>query len=193
MVSMGPNVQHYDFTHRWVDLCKGDTCRNKPLKKLEVRKGSLLDALNTKPELSKIKRIVEMARLEHFLQMPSYYNRHTLFVTENKNIPDAFMESLDFDKARRFITAYLLKGTANTQYLLNNGDSIYTTYNNEAPMLAVVSITGKTQYIANELHRTQQPKEILKGEIIINKVGKVQNEITVDDGVIIVLDNMADL
>jgi len=193
MVSMGPSIQNYDFTHRWVDLCKLDSCRNKPLKKPEIRTGSLLGILSSKKEFSKIRKIIDMAGLDEFFISPSYYNKHTLFTTEDKNIPDSFMKSLDYDKARRFVNAYTLRGSAPIQYLLQNGDSIYTSCNESSPMLAMVEIKDRTPYDPAALHRTQQPIEILKGDITINKVGKVTGEIIADDGVIIVVDNMADL
>jgi hypothetical protein len=192
MVSIGPNIQHYDFSHRWIDLCKLDSCRGKPQPpKVEERKTSLIGILQTKQEFSKTMKIIELARARDFLQTPSYYGNHTLFVTDDKNIPDAFIESLDYDSARKFINSYILKGTTSIQYLLANGDTIYTTVDETAPLLSIVSITQRQPYKAYDQHRIQQPAEILKGDITINKVGKVISEIPVDNGMIIVMDNIA--
>ena len=191
---MGPNVQHYDFTHKWENLCTLDTCRGKPLNApKEVRKGSLLGVIDSKPEFSKMRRIVRIARQEELLQKPAYNSNHTLFVTENKNIPDEFMSSIDFDRARKFIRAYILQGTAGIQYLLENGDSIYTTFNADTPMLSIVTLQNKPMYNANDLHRSRETKQPLEGVIMINKVGKVINEIKCDNGMIVVMDNIADI
>ena len=193
---MGPNVQHYDFTHRWVDLCKMTTCSEIHAPKV-FEKGTLMNILETTPEFSKMLKIVKMARQENLLNKQAYYNsKHTLLLAENKHIPDAFMNTLDFDKAFRFVRAYILRGTVTINYLLENGSSIYTPFNTEAPMLATVVITSRPSYEANVLHRTREmepPQPSLKGEITINKVGKVLREIKTTNGVIIVMDNMADI
>lgn len=195
MVSMGPNVQTYNFTHKWEDLCKMDSCSEISTQK-QADKGSLMDVLSSKREFSKIRQIIKLAKQEELLNAKLYYNStHTLFVTDDANIPDAFMNSLDLYRARQFIRSYILKGTATIQYLLENGNSVYTPYNPDSPMLAMVTYTTYSNHKDTALQRINSrinsSRAGLKGEITINKVGKVKGEIITTNGVIIIMDNIA--
>lgn len=168
---MGPNVQQYNFTHQWEDLCKMDTC--KEIKEPKAQKpGTILSFLESKPEFSKMREIILRAKQDDdSFNRTSFAtsNKRTLFITDNKNIPDAFMEGLDLDRARNFIRAYTLKGTTTIQYLMENGSSIYTPLNPEKPMLVVAR--GDT--------------------LTVNKVGRVMTEMSGSNGHIIVMDNIA--
>jgi hypothetical protein len=77
--------------------------------------------------------------------------------------------------------------------MLKNGNSIYTPYNNENPMLAMIALSPvDNTWNANELHRLNLfNKPILSGEIVINKVGKIIDEIITTNGNILVMDNIA--
>ena len=46
----------------------------------------------------------------------SHYDGYTIFVTEDKNIPDSFVESADLFIAETFINSYTLDGIAEADY-----------------------------------------------------------------------------
>lgn len=196
MVSMGPNTQHYDFTYKWSDLCSQDICRGTLKKDPPTpRKGSIIDTINKLPTLSKTRAIINVARLEGFFQQPNYHNNHTLFVTEDKNIPDNFLHNLDYSMARQFILSYTTRGSLSTKLLLQNGDTIYDSFISESPILTIVTPSHEIRYNAMASHRITNlsydyPRS---GSVMVNKVGKIVSEIQADNGMVMIMDNIANV
>ena len=163
MVSMQPNTQRYNYTYKWEKLC------NKP-KYAEINNNTIYDVLNTDGRFSKTVSLINKAQLKGFFK--SHYDGYTIFVTEDKNIPDSFVESADLFIAETFINSYTLDGMAEADYLLANGSSVYIPrkykYNN--PILVVVGEDSQS--------------------IHVNKVGRLVEQINTTNGVILVLDNI---
>jgi hypothetical protein len=167
MVSMGPYTQRYDYTYRYTDLCN-----KKPLFETCDYTGTIYDLLEKDKRFSKTIKIINMGLLKAYLTCVNQQKSGlTLFVTEDKNIPDSFMNDLNVLKAEVLINSYMLPGIADESYLIENGSSVYfpRKYN---PVL--VEINGSN-------------------EVLVNKVGKLKESIPATNGYIHVLDNLADV
>lgn len=167
MVSMAPNTQRYDYTYKYTDLCKKDN-------KTEDYTGTILDMLQKDKRFTRTVQIINTGRVRDELAKSPFRNGYTLFVTEDENIPDTYMNNLDVFRAQNLINSYLLPGVASKEYLLQNGSAVYMPkkyhYNN--PLIVEVNDAG---------------------EILVNKVGKVKETIGAINGYIHVLDNLADV
>ena len=160
MVSMQPNTQRYNYTYKTEKLC------NKP-KYAEINTNAIYDVLNSDGRFSKTISLINKAQLKGFFK--SHYDGYTIFVTEDKNIPDSFIESSDLFIAETFINSYTLDGIAEADYLLSVYIPIKYKYNN--PILVIVDQDSES--------------------IHVNKVGKLIEQINTTNGVILVLDNIA--
>ena len=195
MVSMAPNTLHYNFTHKWENMCmKPDSCtrHHRGMDTNTYRKGTTMDILSSDSRFKKFTKIIQQAQLDSYLENPTYYNTHTIFVTDDTKIPDGFLNSLDFLKAHAFIESYTLKGVADEQYLLNLGDAVLMSKCDKNPILSIVTQVH-APYDANAPHRINQAKIPAQGQIMINKIGRVIGQIKTDNGVIIILDNIANV
>lgn len=167
MVSMAPNTQRYDYTYKYTDLCKKE---NAP----EEYTGTIFNLLEKDKRFTRTIQIIKTGRLKDELTKPPVRNGFTLFVTEDGNIPDHYMNNLDVFRAEVLINSYLLPGVASKEYLIENGSAIYMPkkyhYNN--PLIVEVNDAG---------------------EVLVNKVGKVKETISATNGYIHVLDNLADV
>lgn len=188
MVSMAPNTQHYNFTYKWTDVCRDK--REKTVG--NFRLGSTMDVLSRDGRFDKFVKIIKQAHLDRWFENPTYDNTHTLFVTTDDQIPLNFLNSLDHYKARKFVQSYTLKGVADIQYMLANGDTVYFPECPENPIIAVVQVTKGT-VIKETPQRINKRVPYLEGSIVINKVGKVLREIKTNNGVIIILDGLANV
>lgn len=161
---MAPNSQRYDYTYRYTDLC------NKK-KAEDPDTNTIYDVIKHTPRFSKTYKMIEAALLKKYLR--STGDGYTFFVTEDKNIPDSWMDKLDTFRAQNFLNSYIVPGEADMSYLRKNGSSVYIPrkyhYNN--PLLVLVN----------------------GDDIIVNKVGKVIEEIKTENGYIHVLDNIAEV
>jgi uncharacterized surface protein with fasciclin (FAS1) repeats len=132
---------------------------------------TIYDVIKRSPRFSKTFKMVETALLKKYLK--SFGDGYTLFVVEDKDIPDAWMAKLDTFRAQNFLNSYIVPGEADMSYLIKNGSSVYIPrkyhYNN--PLLVLINGT----------------------DIIVNKVGKVVEEIKTSNGYIHVLDNIAEV
>jgi uncharacterized surface protein with fasciclin (FAS1) repeats len=167
MVSMLPNTQRYDLTYQWTK----PPCV-KP-KYAEINNNTIYDLIKNNKRFSKTFKLIEKARLRDLLADYSNPIGYTFFITEDKNIPDSFMEKADLFMAETLLNSYLVNGVAHKELLLSNGNSIYNPrrYKQENPILAIVP-EGTS-------------------DIYINKVGKIVEEFTAVNGVIHVMDNIA--
>lgn len=164
MVSMQPYSERYDFTFKYMP----SLCTPKKIKNINPM--TIYGMLKNNPNFSKIVTLIERGNLSEYLTKEYYGNGYTLFVVENKNIPDSFVNTMDLFTSRQFINSYLINGVADKPYLIANGSSIYTPFTRENPILAVVTETNN---------------------IYINKVGKLVYSIQASNGIIHVLDNIA--
>ena len=167
MVSMLPNTQRYDLTYLWTK----PPCV-KP-KYAEIDNNTIYDVIRKNPKFSKTLQLVEKARLKNILADYSNLIGYTMFITEDQNIPDSFMKEADLFTAETLLNSYLVVGVADRELLLSNGSSVYTPrkYKDENPILAIVP-EGTS-------------------DIYINKVGKIIGEIRAVNGVVHVMDNIA--
>ena len=163
---MAPNTQRYDYTYMYTNLC------NKERQASPDITGTIYDLLTRDKKFSKTVKMVNLANLQGVLTRYAERSGLTMFVTEDKNIPDSFLADLDLFKAENVINAYLIPGVASPEYLKENGSAVYIPrkyhYNN--PMIVEVND---------------------QGEILVNKVGKLIGSISANNGYIHVLDNLA--
>jgi hypothetical protein len=163
MVSMQPNTQRYNYTYTWEKLC------NKP-KYAEIDQNTIYDVLKRDARFSKTLRLVHKANLKNFLR--GMYDGYTLFVTEDKNIPDSFVDNADLFTAETLINSYILDGIADIDYIIKNGSSVYIPrkYKYENPILIIVEQDSK--------------------RVHVNKVGRLIEQLDCSNGVIQVMDNI---
>lgn len=161
---MAPNSQRYDYTYRRTNLCV------KP-EKVEDDENTIYDVIKSDPRFSKTLKMINTALMKMWLK--SRGDGYTMFIAEDKSIPDSWMKDLDTLRAQTFLNSYIIMGEADKAYLLQNGSSIYMPrkyhYNN--PIIA----------------------EVHDGEVIINKVGRVVDEISASNGQLLILDNIAEV
>ena len=165
MVSMSPNTQRYNYTYSWENLCE------KPSHAYaKFNTNSIYDMIKKDNRFKKTFELIHKGRVTN-LSSSNAVNGYTLFVTEDKNIPDNFVKNADVFIAETLINSYTLDGIATKQYLIENGSSVYIPrkYKNENPILAMVK----------------------NNDVYINKVGKLLYEINASNGVIHVMSNMA--
>lgn len=164
---MAPNTQRYDYTYKYTNLCKKE---EEP----DIIPGTIFDLLQKDKRFTKTVQIIKTGLMNKVLTNDPVRNGFTLFVTEDENIPDSYMNNLDLFKAQTLINSYLLPGVASKEYLVQNGSAVYMPrkyhYNN--PMIVEVNDHG---------------------EILVNKVGKVKESIGATNGFIHILDNLADV
>lgn len=166
MVSMGPNTQRYDYTYRYTNLC------DKKTEETCDYTGTIYDVLKKDGRFTKTLKIIDLGLLKDFLTCVNQRkNGLTLFVTEDKHIPDSFMKELDVLKAEILINSYMLPGVADKDYLLSNGSSVY--------------FPRKYNPVLVEINKSQ--------EILVNKVGKLIDSLSATNGYIHILDNLADV
>jgi uncharacterized surface protein with fasciclin (FAS1) repeats len=165
MVSMAPNSQRYDYTYRYTELC------NKKKKEDEEGGDTIYDLIKASPRFSKTFSMIEMALLKNYLK--SGGDGYTMFIVEDKDIPDSWMSELDTFKAQNFLNSYIVPGEADREYLIKNGSSVY---------------------IPRKYHYNNPLLILVKGdELLVNKVGKAIEQIKASNGYIHVLDNIAEV
>lgn len=166
MVSMQPYSERYDFSYKYLpSLCK-------KAKEKQINPSTIFGVLSSHKNFSKTCHLIRKANLEDYLTKDFYGNGYTIFVTEDSNLPDSFMNTMDLYTSLMFINSYILEGMADTTYFLENGSSVYTTRTPENPILL----------IANE-----------NKSIYINQIGKLLYSIPASNGIIHVLDNIAQI
>lgn len=168
MVSMGPNTLHYNFTNKWRNPCINKSCNDFSTVHQTIINNGIFDALVKRPDLSKTVSIIKKAHLDTFFNSSL---RHTIFVAKDSSIPDTFMSTLDSYDSRRFILAYSVAVKTSIDELRKNDDTVYQTGLAGTPLLSFVD----------------------GDSIIINKVGKVIEEIFTKNGTIIIMDNIANV
>ena len=175
MVSILPNSQLYNLTYKFdKSLC------SKPAHK-EVNNGTIYDVLKNDRKFSKIVELIDKGELKYmFKAITNHYGTQagglTLFVTDDAHIPDVFVKSADKFRAEVFIRSYTFSGIADIKYLVDNGTTIYKTRNDVNPILCNV--------------KQHDDKQV---EVTINRVGRVVSEIKTTNGIIITMDNIADV
>lgn len=200
MVSMGPNTLHYNFTNKWRKPCEANEC--SPLHSIHTPKtvnDNLYDMISKEPTLSKTTKIIQKGNLVNHFKNGSY----TLFVTEDINIPDSFIDMLDYYNSRKFILSYTIKALGSIEQLLDSGNSVYESSQIGSPILSIVTDRQSIQagiqenihdiFTTSSLRRIQQPKPTITGTIVINKVGKVTHQIKSSTGNIIIMNNIANV
>lgn len=164
MVSMAPNSQRYDYSYRYTDLCNKN-------KKEDEEGNTIYDVIKRSPRFSKTFKMIETALLKNFLR--SGGDGYTMFIAEDKDIPDEWMKELDTFRAQNFLNSYIIPGEADMEYLIKNGSSVY---------------------IPRKYHYNNPLLVLVKGnDILVNKVGKVVAQIKAENGYIHVLDNIAEV
>jgi hypothetical protein len=190
---MSPNTLHYNFSHTWKNVCESNECASfNSLPKPKAVTNNLYDVISKEPTLTKTTKIIQKGNLENHFKHGSY----TLFVTEDINIPDAFVDMLDYYNARKFIMSYTIKATGSIEQLFERGDAVYESSQIGSPILSIVDNAKNTQpKIPNPVLRSiqQQPMQDVGGTIVINKVGKVIRQIHSSTGNIIVMNNIANV
>ena len=161
MVSMSPNSEKYNFTFKWNSLCD-----SKPK---QPEGTTIYHVLKKNPKFTKITKLIEMGMLAEYLKKD--HGGFTLFVTEDVNVPEAFMKTTDLFTSKSLINSYLLDGIGSKDYFIKNMSSVYKPLNKDNPML--IYIPENTQ------------------DIYINRVGKLLYSIPASNGVIHVMSNMA--
>ena len=161
---MGPSSQRYTYTYKYTDLCD-----KKKVTEEDVN--SIYDVIRKDPRFTKTLKMIEMALLKNYLNTDG--DGYTIFITEDKNIPDEWMAKLDTFRAQNFINSYIITGQADKDYIIKNGSSVYIPrkyhYNN--PILAIVE----------------------NDTIVVNKTGKWLYQIQASNGFVHVLDNIAEI
>jgi uncharacterized surface protein with fasciclin (FAS1) repeats len=160
MVSYGPDVQSYNFTHMYtfVDLRSKDekTC---------IVKGSIFDYLNKK-EYSKMRSIIEKAQMIDRMNEPQA--NYTLFVAEDKNIPHD-LDTLDDGMARQILNASIIQTKVDKDLLTASPVCYFNTRN---PMMRM--------YVTNISNRT----------ILNDAVKVIKYDIKLNNGIIHVVDGL---
>ena len=178
MVSMLPNSQLYDVSHKY-DF--SPLCNPQHLVE-EKDMGTIYDVLKKDKNFRKTVALIERADLRS-LYRHSFSDRSqlqhgiTLFVTDDSKIPDVFSTSADKMTASAFLKSYTLCGVATIDYLIANNSTVYKTKNNDNSILCHVKDSN-----------TPSGRKV---EITINNIGRVVREINTSNGNIIVLDNIA--
>ncbi len=167
MVSMQPSSERYDFKYQYMpNLCA-------EIKPVESNFNSIFHLLQKSSGFSKIVELIRRAHMDDYLSAHEKYSSgYTLFVASDSIVPTSFVYNSDSGTAREFIESYLLIGTASVPYLLSNGSSLYSTKNKANPILVYISPDNS---------------------VIVNKVGKVIYSIPAGNGIIHVLDNIAEV
>ena len=168
MVSMQPYSERYDFSFKYMP----SLCSSQKKKPVYINPTTIYGILKNNPTFSKIVKLIERGNLSEYLTKEFYENGYTLFVVEDKNMPDSFVNTMDLFTSRQFINSYLINGIADKKYLIANGSSVYSPFTRENPILAVVTE---------------------RNNIYINKVGKLMYSIPASNGIIHVLDNIAQI
>jgi hypothetical protein len=167
MVSMGPNTQRYDLTYQYTDLC------NKTKIKKDIT-GSIYDLLQKDGNFSRTLRMIDLALLKPLLSNTEDKIGLTIFVTSDDNITNEYMEHINVFRAETLINSYILEGVADFHYFIQNGSSVFfpRKYHYNNPIL--MELDGK-------------------GNVFINRVGKIIRSISAKNGYIHVLDHLADV
>ena len=161
---MAPNSEKYNFTYKWnPSLCES---KSKP-KQMGGR--TIYDVLKADAKFTKITKLIDMGMLAEYLKKD--HGGFTLFVTEDSNVPDSFMNTTDLFTSKSLINSYLLDGVGSQDYLIKNMSSVYKPKNQDNPIL--IYIPENTR------------------DIYVNKVGKILYSIPASNGVIHVMSNMA--
>ena len=164
MVSMQPYSERYDFSYKYLpSLCK-------KVKEQKINPTTIFGVLSSHKNFSKTCELIRKANLGDYLTKDFYGIGYTIFVTEDSHLPESFMKTMDLYTSLMFINSYILEGIADTTYFLNNGSSVYITRTPENPILLIVN-ENKT--------------------IFVNQVGKLLYSIPTSNGIIHVLDNIA--
>ena len=164
MVSMQPYSERYDFSFKYLpSLCKKT---NQPT----IDPTTIYGILKSNPRFSRTCALVERAGLADYLTKDFYGQGYTFFATEDKNIPDSFMNTMDHFTSRQFINSYILQGIADVDYFKSNGNSVYTTKTSANPILMIA-----------------EPNK----PIVVNQVGRLTFSIPASNGIIHMLDNIA--
>lgn len=159
---MAPNTLRYNFSFKWTNLC------DEP-KRVQVDRNTIYGILKSDSRFSKIAKIIEQGMIAGYLSKD--YGGFTLFVTEDDNIPNSFMQSTDIFTSKSLINSYILDGIATNKYLLSNMSCVYKTLNNDNPILVYIPEGTK--------------------DIFVNQVGKILYDIHASNGIIHVMSNMA--
>ena len=163
---MQPYSERYDFTFQYrPSLCEKDVNESEP-----SNTNTIYAKVKANGKLRKTFALMEKARLRTLLSGSLYGEGFTLFVTEDQNIPDEFLQNADLYTASTLIQSYLLIGQADVAYLRQNGSALYQTKYTKNPMLV-------TKNNDNSL--------------IVNKVGKILYTIPASNGIIHIMDNIA--
>ena len=195
MVSMSPNTLHYNFSNTWRNLCDSNDCgKFGSLHLPKTVNDNLFDVISKNPTLTKMTKIIEKGNLQNHFKNGSY----TLFVTEDVNIPDSFIDNLDYYNARKFVLSYTIKSRCSIEYLLEQGDAVYESSQVGSPILSIVTnrVLHDDLYpieSSSSLRRSQQPEPKVRGDIVINKVGKIIRHLPSSTGNIIIMNNMANV
>jgi hypothetical protein len=162
---MQPSSERYDFKFKYMpDLCT-------EVEPVESKFNSIYHLLQKAAGFKKTVELIRRAHMEEYLSAQEMYSSgYTLFVTTDSNVPNAFASNSDAGTSREFIESYLLIGTADVPYLLRNGSSVYVTKNKANPVVIFVSDDNS---------------------IVINRIGKIIYSIPAANGIIHVLDNIA--
>ena len=172
---MLPNSQLYDLTYTYRrPLCEKPIIKYKDL-------GTIYDVLRDSGNFKKTVSLIEKARMSLQYRQTGGINGTegggmTLFVVNDSHIPDKFVETSNLYNASVFLKSYTLDGVATIDYIIKNGTSVYNTLLDGNPALCVVKTDG--------------PKI---AEITINRVGRIVREYKTTNGMIIELDNIANV
>jgi hypothetical protein len=179
MTAMQPNSQLYVQSYRYLpSLCRQD----EDEKPCVPNENTIYENIISDENLQKTAKIINKSGMVPRFRNKQgpYDNGITLFVCNDDRIPQEFVDDVTLFRARVFINSYTLVGTADIDYLVTNGTSLYTTQSGDNPLLCVVR---QSMYAVGEEERRDT-------EITINNVGRIVREINCSNGNIIVLDNI---
>ena len=180
MVSILPNSQLYNLTYKFnKSLCDTSTPRSPD-------NGTVYDVLKSDPKFSKTVELINRSGLRHnYDKIMNTYGTEagglTLFVTDDSNIPDLFINTADRFRSEVFLRSYTLNGIADIKYIINNGTTVYKTRDGGNPILCTVKGCKKCDDSDTQV------------EISINRVGRIVKEVRTTNGLIIMMDNIANV
>ena len=166
MVSHGPDIQNYNFTHMY----NFNDYRNLGDNKICNNKNSIFGYIYNSPNTLKFKKIIEKANL--IGQLNEIQANFTIFVVEDKyleHFPNSFFDDMDIGLAKDIINCSLLNRKINKDILISSPISYYSTKNSQIKIL-VTNISNKTK--------------------LNNSIEVIKFDLNLDNGLIHFVDNL---
>lgn len=163
MVSTGPDVQNYNFTHMYSFVDR----RLNDREEVYLPNKDTLYSYICNPEFSKFKKILEKAKM--ISQLNNIQANFTVFVPDDdslKDIPDEYFSNMDIGTAKQIVNASIIVKKINGELIQSSPVAYYYTLNPKMRMY-ITNIGGIT-IINNRTRITEYDITLTNG--IIHKI-----------------------